>query len=434
MRTLLFRELLAGSTVALMLAAAVAQDSPQWRGTSRDGKATGFVAPTTWPKELTPKWKVTVGEGVATPALVGERLYVFAREQGAEVTRCLDAATGKELWSDRYDSLGAEGPASGFSGPRSSPTVADGKVVTFGVRGVLSCLEASTGKLLWRKDDFKGAWPRFFTSASPLVTEGLCIAEVGGPGNGGVVAYDLATGAEKWRWTGDSPAYASPVLLELGGSKYALATTDSKIVGLGVADGKVVWETPFAVQGRGYNAATPIVTGSKVIYSGSGRGVTAVELEPSGGTLSAKELWKNSDNSVQFNSPILKDGHVYGLSAGNDLFCVNANDGKTAWKAPLNPPAAAETAAAPSTGAGGRGGRGGMRGGGGGFGSLVDAGAVLVALTPASELVVFEPNPKAYAELARLKVAGTPTHAAPVLSGKRIFIKDQDSVALLTLP
>ena len=106
----------------------VAQDWPQWRGPNRDGKAAGFVAPKVWPTELTPKWKVTVGEGVATPALVGERLYVFSRQGGWEIIRCLDAATGKELWLDKYDSQGATGPSQSFSGPRSSPAVAEGKV------------------------------------------------------------------------------------------------------------------------------------------------------------------------------------------------------------------------------------------------------------------------------------------------------------------
>ena len=430
-------QMLVGSTLVLALSHTLAQDWPQWRGPNRDGRSAGFTAPATWPKELTPKWKVTVGEGVATPALVGDRLYVFSRQDGAEVTRCLDAASGKELWSDKYDSLGAEGPASGFSGPRSSPTVAGGKVVTLGIRGVLSCFDAASGKLLWRKEDFKGAWPRFFTASSPIVSGGLCIAQLGGANNGGVVAYDLASGNEKWRWTGEAPAYASPVLLTLDGVTYVVAETDTKIVALGLADGKLAWETPFAVQGRGYNAATPIVDGQTLIYAGSGRGVTAVKVEKQGGALAAKELWKNPDNSVQFDSPVLKDGFVYGLSAGNDLFCLNAQDGKTAWTAPLAAPAAAGAEAPPAQpGAGaGRGGRGGgMRGGGGGFGSIADAGTVLMALTPASELVVFEPNPKAYAEVARVKVAGTPTHAYPVVSGKRIFIKDQDSVALLAVP
>jgi len=119
-------------TVALVLSLlaatvasrALAQDWPQWRGPNRDAKA-AFTPPKTWPKELSQKWKVTVGEGVATPALVGDKLYVFSRQEGNEIIRCLNATDGKELWQDKYESLGASGPAQGFSGPRSSPTVAD---------------------------------------------------------------------------------------------------------------------------------------------------------------------------------------------------------------------------------------------------------------------------------------------------------------------
>jgi len=252
-----------------------AQDWPQWRGPHRDGKAAGFNAPKTWPKELTHKWKVTIGEGVATPALVGKRLYVFSREEGGEILRCLDAASRNELWKDKYEALGATGPSQGFSGPRSSPTVSEGKVVTLGIRGVVSCLDAETGKVLWRKDDFKGATPRFYTASSPLVTDGLVIVQLGGNEAGGVVAYDLTSGAEKWKWTGDGPGYASPVLLTVGGTKMVIAETDTKIVGLGVNDGKLLWETPFVVQGRGYNASTPIFDGQTLIYCGSGRGATA---------------------------------------------------------------------------------------------------------------------------------------------------------------
>lgn len=423
---------MAGCALVGAVNCAWAQDWPQWRGPNRDARVAGFKAPQTWPKELTQKWRVTVGEGNATPSLVGDRLYVFARQEGGEIIRCLDAATGKELWRDRYDALGADGPASGHSGPRCSPTVADGKVVALGLRGVLSCYDTSTQKLLWRKEDFQGAWPRFFTSASPLVANGLCVAVLGGPGKGGVVAYDLATGNEKWKWTGDGAAYASPVLLTVGGTPLALTQTDTKMVALALPDGKLAWETPFVVQGRGYNAATPIVDGQTVIYLGSGRGATAVKLEKQGDTLAAKELWKNTEQSVQFNTPVLRGGFLYGLGAGNDFFCLNAQDGKTAWTAASAPPAAGGGEPSPAGGGqggpGGRGGRG-MRGGGG-FGSIVDAGSVLLALTPTSMLVVFEPNPKAYTEVARLKVADSPTYAYPVVSGNRVFIKDQDSVTL----
>jgi len=185
--------------LAISASCALAQDWPQWRGPNRDAKASGFTAPQTWPKELTQKWKVTVGLGDSTPALVGNKLYVFAREGDDEVIRCLDAANGKELWQEKYAAQAVSGPPAQHSGPRSSPAVADGKVVTIGVGGILSCVDAATGKMLWRKDDFSGAWPRFFTASSPIVTGGLCIAQLGGESNGGIVAYDLATGDQKWK-------------------------------------------------------------------------------------------------------------------------------------------------------------------------------------------------------------------------------------------
>ena len=418
--------LLSLGVASLALNLRAAEDWPQWRGANRDGKAASFNAPKPWPKELTQKWKVEVGEGVATPSLVGDKLYVFSRQEGGEIIRCLNTSDGKELWKEKYDSLGATGPASGFSGPRATPTVADGKVVTLGIRGVLSCLNASDGKLVWRKDEIKG-WPKFFTSSSPLVIDGLCIAQLGGSDNGCVVAYDLADGKEKWKWGSDSPAYASPSAMTVGGTKLAVAITETKIVALNTSDGKLVWETPFAVPGRGYNAATPIADGETLIYTGSGRGVTAVKLEKGGDAFSAKDIWKDSEDSVMFNTPVLKNGLLFGLSAGNDLFCINAKDGKRAWTVPSS------GSSSSSESSGGGGGRG-MRGGGrGGYGSIVDAGSVMLALTPSAELIAFEASDKGYKELARIKVASAGTYAYPVVSGNRIFIKDQDSVTLWTV-
>jgi outer membrane protein assembly factor BamB len=175
------------------------------------------------------------------------------------------------------------------------------------------------------------------------------------------------------------------------------------------------------------------VDGQTIIYAGSGRGATAVRLEKEGDGFAAKELWKNPDNSVMFNSPVLKSGFLYGLTAGNEFFCLNAQDGKTAWTAPVTPATTAAAGAEGQEGGGGQGGRGRRGGrGGGGYGSIVDAGPVLLALTPASELIAFQPSDKAYTELARIKVADKPTHAYPVVSGDRVFVKDQDSVTLWT--
>ena len=402
-----------GYVVTMSVSCAWAQDWPQWRGPNRDAKVTGFNAPKTWPKELTQKWNVFVGQGDATPALVGDKLYVFARQDTDEVALCLNAADGKEIWRDKYTAQDVDGAAARHGhGPRSSPAVANGKVVTLGVRGTLSCLDAATGKRLWRKDDFSGAWPRFFTASSPIIVDGLCIAQLGGQGNGAIVAYDLVSGDEKWKWTGDAPAYASPVMMTVDGAKVIVTETEKNLVALAAADGKLVWQTPFAAQGMAYNAATPIVDGQTLIYAGQGRGTKAVKIDKQGDALATKELWSNTDNSVQFNTPVLKNGLLFGITQRNEFFCLNSQNGQTAWTAP--------------------GGQGGGRGRDG-YGSIIDAGNVLLALTPKSQLIVFEPSDKEYKELASIKVADKETYAYPVVAGNRVFVKDQDSLTLWTI-
>jgi len=389
--------------VCLLAISAQAQDWPQWRGPNRDAKATGFEAPKTWPQALALKWKTTVGDADATPALVGDKLYVFSRIGDSEVLQCLDAGAGKELWRTAYEAGPATGPASGHPGPRSSPTVAEGKVVTLGARGTVSCVDAATGKVLWRKDDYKG-WPQFFTSMSPLVADGLCIAHVGGKTNGAVVAYDLASGDEKWKWTGDAPGYDSPVLMDIGGSKLAIVETAKEIIGLDPATGKVEWETGFAPKGMGQNCETPIVSGDTLIYTGADRGAVAVKLEKQGDAFTSKELWTNPENSPRFATPVLKNGLLFGLSGNGNFYCIDAQTGKTAWTE-------ADAKRGP-------------------FGSIVDAGDVMLALTPKSQLIAFAPSDKQFSQLASIKVADKDTYAYPVVSGKRLFVQDKDSVAL----
>ena len=399
--------LIVSLVIGLCAAWVFAADWPQWRGANRDGKVTAFTAPQTWPKALTQKWKTKVGSGDATPALVGGKLYVFARQGDDEVTLCLDADTGKELWKDKYAAQAVTGPAARHPGPRSSPAVADGKVVTLGVGGVVSCLDAATGKLAWRKDPMPKVVPTFFTAMSPVIVDGMAVAHVGGKGKGGIIAFDLATGAEKWKWDGEGPGYASPALLTVGGTKQIVTLTEKSVVGVGLADGKLLWKIPFPPVRRAYNAATPIVDGQTVIYTGAARGTKAVKIEKKGDGFAPKELWSNAEVATQFNTPVLKDGLLFGFTSGGNLFCINAGTGKSAWT---------DTA---------RHGRG--------FGAVLDAGSVILALPSDSELIAFKPSDKGYAELARIKVADKATYAHPVVAGNNVFVRDEDTVTMWTI-
>jgi outer membrane protein assembly factor BamB len=412
-------------SLALLLVCAsglVAADWPQWRGPDRAAVVTDFKPPTTWPKELTKKWSTPIGDGVATPALVGDRLYTFSYQDGKEITRCLDAGSGKEVWKNEYATQPARPPANSFPAARSSPAVAEGKVVTLGVQGTLSCLDSAKGTVIWRKNS-TGGTPQFATSCSPLLVEGLCIVQVGGDkGGGSVAAYTLADGKEKWKWTSDGTKFSSPTLATLDGLKAIFVETAGTISAVNLADGHLLWSTPFQTR---YNAASPMIEGNILYYAGSGKPTTAVELDKQGDKLTSKELWSNKDNSVQYNTPVIKDGLLFGISEGNALFCIDTKSGKTLWSKQLG------TGGGPGGGAGGgRPGRGGM--GRGGYGSVVAAGPVLFALTPNTPLVVFKPDREGFKQIASYKVADGGTYAYPVVTNEGVYIKDKNAVTFWT--
>lgn len=402
-----------------------ANDWPQFRGPGRDNKVTGFTAPATWPKELTKVWKVSVGNGVGSPVLADEKVYTFTRVGNDEVVRCLDAGSGHEIWSDKYSVADVRFTGDkGYPGPRNSPAVGEGKVCTFGVAARLSCYDATTGKLLWHKDT-KGT-PMFHTATSPLITSGKCIIHTGtsgGFGKGGgkgaagkgeLVAYDLTTGGEKWKWSGDGPGYGSPVVATIQGVKQVVEQTDENLIGVGLEDGKLLWKTALKV-GR-YQTGTPIINGDEVICAG-----TAFTIEKSGDKFEAKQRWKERAPAT-YNTPVLKGDVLYGLGGeaakggggggkgfgmkATKLFAQDAKTGAELWtdKAPR-----------------------------GECGAILDAGSVMLMLTSDSNLVAFKPDKDEFKEVAKYKVSDSPTWAMPIIDGKRIYVKDADSLILWKL-
>ena len=393
-------------------------DWPQWRGSNRDGAA-AFTIPKSWPDTLTLKWKVDVGAGYAAPIIVGDRVFAFSRQRDDEVMRALDAATGKTVWETSYHAAYKPNPAATRThgtGPKSTPAFADGRLYTLGMTGAVTAFDAATGKQLWQKPGVSAealakaagpVEPLYHTAMSPLVDRGLVIVHVGGHGNGALTAFDARTGEVRWSWSGDGPAYGSPIAAELGGTRQIVTLTQDNLVGVAAATGELLWRRPYSVRAT-RNAVTPIVHGQTVIVSGLGLPVTGFRVSNRGGGWSFEDVWTNNDVTMDMSTGVLIGSSVFGFSPRNSgqFFAIDANTGQTLW---LSEPRQGDNAA------------------------VVRAGDLWFALETDAELVVARANPKQFEILKRYTVADSATWAQPVLSGQRVLVKDVSNISLWTL-
>ncbi|HEX8291252.1 MAG TPA: PQQ-binding-like beta-propeller repeat protein [Pyrinomonadaceae bacterium] len=386
---------------------------PQWRGPNRDGLAAGVAAPSAWPKELKPGWKVTVGVGHSSPVVSGGVVYQHARQGEEEVLLALDASTGKELWRAGATPAPYEMNSAAHDhgkGPKSTPVVANGRVYTLGIAGLLSAHDAKTGRLVWRKDfskQFPVTSPLYGTAMSPVVVGGLLIAHVGGHDRGALTAFDAATGAVKWSYDADGPAYSSPVLLNVGGERQVVTFTQKELVAVSASTGALLWKHP-AKTGYDTNCNTPVVYRDTVVVSLEGQGIVALRPAREGGRWAAREVWRNEENELYMNTPVLHGSTLYGLSARKkgQFFAVDAATGKTVWQGP---------------------GRMGENA------SMVNLGGTLLALTNDAVLYVLPASATSFAPSAQYTVATSQTWAHPVFLGDQLLVKDETTLAALSL-
>lgn len=397
------------ASILVWASSVAAQDWSQWRGPSRDGLAAGVQQRTSWPASLTTAWKVTVGEGHASPVVAVGRVFVFARRGEDEVLECLDLSTGKSLWKQSQPVPYTMNPAAAAhgKGPKSTPVVAGGRVFTLGIAGTLSAFDAASGRVLWRKDfkqTFKATSPTFGTAMSPIVDGGLLIAHVGGHDDGSLSAFDVATGVERWSWKADGPGYASPLVATLAGTRQVVTQTQGHVVGLSVDKGELLWKIPFTTA-YVQNAVTPVISGDVVVYSGLDKGVSAVRIVKRGAAFGVEPVWSNDLVSNYMATPVLEAGVLYGLShkKKGQLYALDAATGRTFW---LSEGRLGDNAA------------------------LVSAGKSLLALTTDSVLIVAKQDKQAYSVVRTYPVADTPTWAHPALAREGILVKDRESLAL----
>jgi outer membrane protein assembly factor BamB len=395
---------------AFLSVTAAAQDWPQWRGPNRDGKVTGVAVPQTWPKTLKEEWRVPVGIGHASPVVANGRIYVFTRQGEEEVLLCLDAITGKQIWRSAQPIAYQMHPAAvgHGKGPKATPVINNGNVCTFGISGVLSCHDARTGKLKWREasKQYPSTSPLFGTAMSPIVDNGILIAHLGGHDKGALTAFDAATGAVKWSNDTDGPAYSSPLVVTLAGVRQVVTFTQKEFVGVEIATGKLLWRLPAKSEYE-ENSVTTVSYKDTLIFSREGMGLTAIRLEKQGGQLVPREVWTNKEQQLYLNSPVLNGNTLFGLSAlkKGQFFALDADTGKTLW---LGPGRMGENAAI-----------------------LNLDGKVLLLLINDGNLVVLPTTAKEYLPAAQYAVATSPTWAHPVVMGRRILVKDQTSLISL---
>jgi outer membrane protein assembly factor BamB len=397
-----------GAAHLLPASSGLSQDWPQWRGPDRDGVVHGVQAPAVWPKALQEEWKMPVGEGVSSPVVVGGRVYLLTRHKAdEEVVLCLDLATGREVWRSAYAApykLG--GPAHGYEGPRSTPAVADGRVFTFGISGILSCLDAKTGEVLWRKDfakQYPGTAPGWGTSASPLVDGDRCIIHVGGPDTGGLTAFDVKTGEVRWCFNGDGPGYGSPILADLAGERQVVTLTLNYFLGVSAATGRLLWKLPCR-EIHSENCLTPVRYQDLLIYAGRNERPRAVRLERGEKGITPREVWKGDGPTLYMSTPVLEGDRLFGTSSRGRgcFFCLDATNGKTLWESDEKQ--------------------------GVGYTSILSAGSVLLFLTQHGRLVVMKPSGKGYEPVAEYQVSDRRVMAHPVFLGDRILVRDDSAL------
>ena len=385
-------------------------DWPQWRGPARDGMAAPGPLRAAWPAALTPAWKVGVGIGHSSPVVAGGKVFLFSRQGEEEVLESFDRATGRRAWRQAYAAPYTINSAA-FShgkGPKSTPVVSAGRVFTFGIGGILCAVDAESGRVLWRKDfagQFPATSPIYGAAQSPVVDGGRVIVHVGGTGKGALTAFDAATGTAAWAWTGDGPAYGSPIVADIAGRRQVVTFTDSMLVGVSADAGQLLWKLPFSTS-YDQNAVTPIVSGDTIIYSGLDHPVTAVRIVRRGAGFAATPLWENAEIAAYMSSPVLVGGRLFGLShkRKGQLFSLDAASGRTVWLA---------------------------EGRQGENAALAAAGGALLALTTDGELLVIDLAAPAFKVVRRYPAADNPPWAHLAVVEEGVLVKDAQTLSLL---
>ncbi|TWU04465.1 outer membrane protein assembly factor BamB family protein [Stieleria varia] len=338
------------SSLAFCVGTLHADDWPQWRGNGRDAKLSQSEQLQSLPSgEITRKWTIPLGPGYSGPTVADGLVYVTdhgARDADGEpidqgeVERviCVDRRDGSLVWQHVYD---APYTIQYRAGPRAAVTVTDGVALAVGAMGHLHCLDAKTGAVRWKHDlnaEYKINMPIWGITASPLVHNGWVIQIVGGSNGSCVVAFDLETGAERWRSIDERAGYSSPVIVRQADQEVLVCWSGESLSGLDPETGKTHWRIEMLPRNMPIGVPTPIVQDDLVFVSSFYDGSLLVRLDSQ--KLDATTVWrrigvdeKNTDAlHCMISNPFFKGDHIYGVDSYGQLRCLSLDNGDRVWE------------------------------------------------------------------------------------------------------
>jgi outer membrane protein assembly factor BamB len=384
---------------------------PQYRGPDRTNVSSETGLLKKWPEDGPPlAWKASgLGEGVASVAVDGGRVFTLGYREDDEVVTALEEATGKKLWEARIGAAMKENAAMRWLCQRA-PTVDGDRLYALTARGGLVCLKSADGKELWKKDykeDFEGKTGPWGFCDRPLV-DGDRLVCVPGGAKATVVALDKKTGDLVWKCAaegGDRAGYAATVVCEAGGVRQYVTFLQGSVVGVSF-EGKCLWRyAKLAV--RVANNLTPLVKGDHVfVGSGYTAGIALVKLSAGKekGEVTVEEVYaRKQDLPSWHDSAVLVGDHVY-FGSGRELVCIEFKTGKEVWQ---------------------------DKGAVGGMVSVTCADGHLYLRSPKGQVALVEASPKAYALKGKLQIPdaeGKPGSTMPVVTGGRLYLRDDDRI------
>lgn len=381
-------------------------DWPAFRGPARDGRLFGTRFSTDWtarpPKEL---WRRPVGLGFSAFTVVGN--YIFTQEQrhADEFVVCYRADSGAEVWLNhvtaRFDD------ATG-SGPRATPTYEDGKLYTLGATGVLQCLDAASGDVLWKRsltEDAHAERPQWGFASSPLITGNLAVVFAGGKGGKGVIAYDRTSGNIVWSAGDGTHGYSSAQLAAIDGVSQMLMVSNFGVQSFVPETGALLWEHRWEVK-MNPRVVQPLVTEASVLIgTAEGKGTRQLQLARADDHWNVQEKWTTRSFRPYFNDYVYDKGCCYGFD-GNMLCCMDAATGENRWKGPKL----------------------------GGQVLLLADMEVLLVLSESGDVVLVKAAPDAFHEIARFKALTGKTWNHPVVARGKLFVRNDSEAACYELP